>query len=473
MDPHAEMSRPLHSDNGETIQGRERSAKTGGLGSDSYLDIAQLAAHICNVSVAYISVKQGQHQRIVATAGTSTVDGSLDGEQCIQAISTDKGGCVEAVHTLTSSDSVLPPEVRFFAGVPLLDSNSRLIGTLCILDTKPRSLRDEQKDALMCLARQAAAQLEAASQISRLQERIQCFESCLDRSPVLVTIKDAQGVYRYANATFRDLAGKGKSSVVGRTDDELWPADMAARMTEHDSRVRQTGVPYSTSEALSLPGTVRRLWHVHRYMMKGTQGLLASVGCDITEWKDNEQQLLASQELLKQSLENLEVLSVTDGLTGLHNRRAFEERMKEEFERARRYNLPLSLLMLDADRFKEFNDSLGHPAGDHLLKELAVILKQNARANDLPARFGGDEFAVILPNTDSKVAFHLAERLRRAVKALCFHDHLITISVGVAALRPEMSEAHALLVAADQALYDAKRKGRNRVSHSFGVCLEQ
>jgi diguanylate cyclase (GGDEF)-like protein len=189
------------------------------------------------------------------------------------------------------------------------------------------------------------------------------------------------------------------------------------------------------------------------------------MGLDITKAKLYEQQLMKYQENLQKTLATMEVLSVTDSLTGLYNRRAFEEKLEGEFERARRYNLPLSLLMLDADNFKNVNDTLGHCAGDDLLRSIARMLKENARANDVTARYGGDEFAVILPNTDSKVAFHLAERLRWAAKELYHYPHQVTISVGVSALSPDMADQSGLVIAADNALYDAKRKGRNQVSN--------
>jgi len=201
--------------------------------------------------------------------------------------------------------------------------------------------------------------------------------------------------------------------------------------------------------------------------LQGDRKLLGTMGVDITQSKRNEQQLLQSQKDLKRALAKMEVLSVTDGLTNLYNRRAFEEKLKEEFERARRYNLPLSLLMLDADNFKDFNDLLGHPAGDELLQSIAQMLKENARANDMTARYGGDEFAVILPNTDGKVAYHLAERLRWAARELCYDPHQVTISIGVAALSLDMADHRALVLTADNALYDAKRKGRNQVSNAI------
>ncbi len=430
------------------------------------MDLVRLATFICDMPVAYLSCMEGRHHRILAVIGAPVSYPYLHREGCMQILSQGLDlPFIEAKQVGKTSDLGLPDEVHLFVGVPLQAKDGELLGTLCLLDYQQHALSEQKKEALLALARQAVTHLETESALLRMQERVLCFEACLDSGPAIVTIKDENGAYQYANAAFLDLVGRDLDEVMGRSDAELWSPDVAARLLEKERRARQDGASYSEAELMSRPDGICRYWQMHRFLMKGSESRLASVGFDITDWKSNEQQLMASQELLKRSLENLEVLSATDGLTGLHNRRAFEERLKDEFERARRYNLPLSLLMLDADRFKEFNDACGHPAGDHLLKEIALVLKSNARANDIVARYGGDEFAVILPNTESDVALHLAERLRGSAKALCHPDQPVTISVGVSALKSTMLEPHSLLVAADKALYDAKRKGRNQVSH--------
>ena len=166
---------------------------------------------------------------------------------------------------------------------------------------------------------------------------------------------------------------------------------------------------------------------------------------------------------MRVELASLKVLSSTDPLTGLCNRRAFENRLAEEVKRARRYRTPLSLLLLDIDHFKRFNDLLGHPAGDRLLQSIAAILSRVARETDQESRFGGDEFAVILPNTGSALASQIAGRLCTTVSNAYMQSPRITLSVGVADLRPDMADSFALLGAADHALYEAKRNGRNQV----------
>jgi diguanylate cyclase (GGDEF)-like protein len=164
---------------------------------------------------------------------------------------------------------------------------------------------------------------------------------------------------------------------------------------------------------------------------------------------------------VKRELTRLGLLSTTDGLTGLSNRRAFQEKLKNEVSRSRRYDSPLSLILIDVDNFKRFNDTLGHPAGDKLLQTIAESLRHCIRDTDQASRMGGDEFAILLPNTRCDFAHHLAERARTAVLEQYRLAPEITLSIGVAELVDKM-DGDALMAAADRALYEAKRKGRNQ-----------
>ncbi len=162
-------------------------------------------------------------------------------------------------------------------------------------------------------------------------------------------------------------------------------------------------------------------------------------------------------------------LSYTDGMTGLHNFRYFSLRLNEEMIRHKRMKTELSLMILDVDNFKNYNDTLGHPAGDEVLRKIAQILKQTARENDIVARYGGEEFAIILPGTDKRGAGVVAERIREAVETTYFeHEEIqpqgkVTISIGVASTPEDATSAEELTQKADAALYYAKRHGRNRV----------
>jgi diguanylate cyclase (GGDEF)-like protein len=202
-----------------------------------------------------------------------------------------------------------------------------------------------------------------------------------------------------------------------------------------------------------------------------------SVARDARPFTEGEKELfnyLASQAAV--SIENVDLhetvqrQAVTDELTGLFNHRRFQEVIDMEVERARRFGTGLGLIMFDIDNFKSVNDTYGHLQGDQVLREIARILRDSAREIDEPARYGGEEMAVALPQTDLEGAYQFAERLRKRIEELDIRlldgdGHLnITASFGAAAL-PESADADkdALVAAADQALYRAKRMGKNRV----------
>ncbi len=165
----------------------------------------------------------------------------------------------------------------------------------------------------------------------------------------------------------------------------------------------------------------------------------------------------------------LEVEATVDEKTGLANYRVFYKKLREEWERSERYKLPLSIVMLDLDDFKRVNDSLGHQAGDRVLREFAMLVSGGARGTDLAARYGGEEFAMILPHTDRERAEHVAERIRAAVADFSFlepdHRLRVTVSAGAATFAPGLTIASAeqLVAAADRALYAAKKAGKNQV----------
>ncbi len=161
-------------------------------------------------------------------------------------------------------------------------------------------------------------------------------------------------------------------------------------------------------------------------------------------------------------------LTITDGLTQVSNKRYLLEFLEREMGRCHRYNRPLSLLMFDVDHFKDVNDANGHIAGDYLLRELAQIIRQRVRKEECFARFGGEEFALAMPETGPENARRFAEKIRKMVEEQVFvfegREMKITLSLGVANMTPEMTEPVQFIQAADANLYQAKKDGRNRVS---------
>ncbi len=160
-------------------------------------------------------------------------------------------------------------------------------------------------------------------------------------------------------------------------------------------------------------------------------------------------------------IRELRFLADTDSLTGFYNRRKIEEILAKEIERSRRYGNPLSVLFIDVDNFKELNDTYGHKSGDEVLRRIAEIIKSELRRTDYVGRFGGEEFMVILPETDSQSAFRVAERIRKRVEREDFKTGKVTVSVGVTELK-EGDDLNTLFNRVDRAMYLAKERGKNR-----------
>ncbi len=175
-----------------------------------------------------------------------------------------------------------------------------------------------------------------------------------------------------------------------------------------------------------------------------------------------EVELQSSQRLLESANQLLLQQSLTDPLTSLDNRRAFEKALEAEFYRASRTGVPLSLLMLDVDCFKSYNDTYGHLEGDEVLRRVSSIIRTQSRKKDTTARFGGEEFVIILPDTDGEQALQLARRLCVTIANASWDLRPITVSLGVATLDRTILTTRSFVEAADQALYQAKGSGKNR-----------
>lgn len=320
------------------------------------------------------------------------------------------------------------------------------------------------------------------------QER---FSSFMNNSPAVAYIKDAAGRYVYVNKPFEKHFNANEEKWLGKTDHDLWPPELAGQMHEQDEVVLRRRIPESKEQiAFSSDGTPQ-YWLSFKFPLKDSGGnhYVAGLALEISERKRAEQKiaeqtrqlaeaynkLAQANSQLSQVNDQLETLSITDALTGLRNRRAFMERLHEEHMRVRRHGTPLSLMMMDVDKFKQYNDSFGHPAGDEVLRGVARILTDTARSIDIVARYGGEEFSIILPNTDRQGATTLAERFRTRIAQAEWPHRSVTASIGVATFYPKPPDNNPLLpdctpesliAIADEALYVAKASGRNRVIHA-------
>lgn len=209
--------------------------------------------------------------------------------------------------------------------------------------------------------------------------------------------------------------------------------------------------------------TIDQHWYQCRdQAIPWTDGRLVrlEIATDITDRKEME---LA----LQQAHEKAQAAALEDDLTGLHNRRAFFEFGNQLLKQSRRHQSPLAIIMFDLDHFKHINDNHGHEAGDEVLRQVGQILRSRVRESDIAARIGGEEFAILLSETETDEAQDMAERLLTLMREtpVCFRNRNIgpTASFGVATRRPEDNSLEVLLARADEAMYDSKSSGRNRV----------
>lgn len=298
-------------------------------------------------------------------------------------------------------------------------------------------------------------------------------DACIDAADVLENLADGALVVGqddcilWANKRFHSLYGLPFSmDVRGWRFDALYQAawqgtepseSHLAGLRVLQERQRFSGAPYE------LPLPDQRWVRVLEQNRTRESGQGYSTHVDITAFK-------RQQEALERLSLRLELLAITDALTGLANRRRLDEALKNEWQRAHRDNACVSLILIDVDNFKQINDAYGHPYGDEVLKALAQLLTQHAdRAGSLIARYGGEEFAVLLPGGSLEEAHALAERLRSQAQALALNldgePVAVTISCGVSCAVPARlgGVGDYLVEQADAALYQAKRAGRNRV----------
>lgn len=173
--------------------------------------------------------------------------------------------------------------------------------------------------------------------------------------------------------------------------------------------------------------------------------------------------IAVDRAILKEKAGEFEKLSVTDALTGLLNRRYLEQRLREEIKRSSRHKYPMCFIMIDVDDFKSYNDTFLHPEGDKALKIVGNCLKDTLRGADVAVRYGGEEFSVLLPQTSLEEGEIIAERIRHRIESTRFPHRQVTVSVGIAALSPEVDSVEKLVEAADAALFEAKKLGKNSV----------
>jgi diguanylate cyclase (GGDEF)-like protein/PAS domain S-box-containing protein len=334
----------------------------------------------------------------------------------------------------------------------------------------------------------ARKKIEEALRSSEVQLR-----TILNAIPDAVCFKDPQGNWLQANDWCIQLFQLSHVEFIGKSDEELLlMGSVSEGLLGWSEREQETWEQRSATRAeeniplLDGRNLILDVIRVPLFHPDGSPHALVMIGRDITQRKSAEfqieeqlrrinrynEELQKQQHQLETANARLEMLAVKDGLTGLKNHRAFQERLQDEFERAVRYDTPLSLIIIDVDHFKQLNDSRGHPAGDEVLKTVAWLLQKNSRQCDFVARYGGDEYVIILGNTNSAGAKIIADRLRHLIEEIEWRDFHITISVGVSSLTLDTENRAQLINEADQALYHSKQLGRNRVTHFMNIACD-
>ncbi|HZT42560.1 MAG TPA: diguanylate cyclase [Chthonomonadaceae bacterium] len=343
------------------------------------------------------------------------------------------------------------------------------------------------KEGLAIYGRDVTKRKRAEDALRESEERFASVIRSMKEGLILV---DSDGIIRLCNRSAEQILGLSARQVIGHKARTL-PWRMIHEETAEFSG-EAPAVLLSLCTGITLPDVTmaiptpeaKLLWisvnSTPLFRAGETQPYAAlATFTDITERKQNEQGLkqIMNQmddyrmKLQRQKLEletvnaRLSALASSDGLTGLKNRRAFRETLRHEFDYALRYRTPLSLILVDVDHFKEYNDAFGHPAGDEVLVRVAWILQANARSTDFVARYGGEEFIIVLPNTDRFGAITLAERFRLAIETASWNGHMVTASFGIASLTLTTTDPALLIGEADAALYASKKGGRNRTTH--------
>ncbi len=446
-------------------------------------ELVHLAAAICGAPISMVSLVDEDRQWFKAATGLELTETSREVAFCDHAIRQPDLMLIEDAtqDPRFSQNPMVVGEsgLRFYAGMPVFSPDGLPVGTLCVMDRIPRTLTKDQRATLRVLASQTNARLElrvkrreleqaltrAEAATARLAASEQRFQTFMDSGPFMAYLKDGEGRMLYYNQKTARHFDVSRSFMLNKTDAELWPRELALSYREHDLEALHAAALIVRDEQTLNPDATISTWRSYKFPCTDADGqpLLGGVSLDVTAELQREAELQRSQNELEAANRQLRELAALDALTGLANRRTLDEQLRVSFRKARRTNAPLCLLMLDVDHFKTHNDRFGHAHGDSVLRSLALCLRGQLRAGDLLARFGGEEFVVLLDQTEEPNALVLAQRLLEAVREYPWALAPVTVSIGLSTLSPATPDPKRLLTLGDEALYAAKCAGRDRV----------
>tara|TARA_R110001583_G_scaffold67490_8_gene192961 strand:+ start:8160 stop:9503 length:1344 start_codon:yes stop_codon:yes gene_type:complete len=288
-----------------------------------------------------------------------------------------------------------------------------------------------------------------------LDEQKQLLHTVLDNVEAHVYMKNEDRRFLYVNSKVADSIGLPASEIVGQLETDLLAEKEAQEFHQNDREVFQKNKILRTKETvITTNGDELHYLTVKVPISINNERAIIGFSSDVTE--------------IYRMKEQFKLLANTDYLTNLYNRRFFMEQGEREFSRAKRHQTPFAIISVDIDYFKKINDDFGHPAGDHVLKIVSQLLLKSIRKEDILARIGGEEFTIILPETTLENANTLAERTRECIQneIIIYPKEIklnVTVSMGVTLLKPEDKSFDDVLIRVDEALYEAKENGRNKV----------
>jgi diguanylate cyclase (GGDEF)-like protein/PAS domain S-box-containing protein len=415
-------------------------------------ELVQLASAICETPISLMTLVDSRRQWFKAALGLDVRETPREVAFCAHAIERPELFVVEdAVEDRRFAKNPLVtgnPGIRFYAGMPLATPNGSRVGTLCVIDTVPRRLTEVQKSALAVLGKQMMARMEMRLQhrelgrvlsekerfATELQASEQMFRTFMDNSPFVSYMKSSEGRFTYYSRRFSEIFVTPGEDWLGTVDEDHFSPEQAAQFKANDAAILRSGVGAVVEESTSNPDGSEVWWRSHKFPCQGAGGelLLGGISVDVTkEWR-HEVELRASKLELEELNAQLKRLSLTDALTGLKNRRAFDDRMHLELSLVKRRSRPVTVVLMDIDFFKRVNDEYGHAAGDQVLCQVALVLQASVRTTDMPARYGGEEFAVILPETSAEQAQEWARRFASMLTRVSWEFAPVTVSLGIA-----------------------------------------
>ncbi|MDD5717389.1 MAG: diguanylate cyclase [Sulfuricurvum sp.] len=403
---------------------------------------------------------------VVQSAPTETLyDGQLfplGSTYCKTTLEIDD---VLAITDVTRSKYVGHPCHKEFALVSYIGApvrvNGQVYGTVNFSSPTARRLEYDKTDYefMRLLARWAGSFLERQFALDELSLAKKRFELVFENNASGILVVDANRLIQMCNKRFCAISGYSKEELIGEN----------ARIIHTDTTAYDTFIHHFIDVQQGSNTTID-----YELKRKDGQTIICKFFGSPMDLSENHTSVvwsildITTQKKLQQKLEEQ---AITDYLTGLYNRRHFTQRLEEELSRIKRYrHITGSLLMFDLDKFKSINDTFGHLTGDRILKTFSDIIKNNLRKSDIAGRIGGEEFALILPDTDRNNALALAERIRENVlyhTEDCAGEKItFTVSIGLTLLRSDDADINSPLSRADSALYTAKENGRNRTEEN-------